>query len=343
MDGRVVIPDGGDLHLKLIFDFHDSPYVGHDVGINQSTRLLSRYYWWPRMDEDIASYVRECHSCQTIKARQQKPSGLLNPLELPMTPWECVSLDFITSLPSTRRGYDAIMVVVDKLTKMVHIIPNTTTCTAVTVAELYRDHVFKLRGIPLKVVSDRDLRFTSAFITELCALVGARQAMSTPYHPQTDGQTERVNRVLEDTIIVCSGTMCLLFRMIGISICHVQNLPSTMLIISLPEVLLLCLIMDIVPVSLLASVRLPSHLLLLILLKPCRGGLLKPEYCIRPSGPADVAADTLCVCPMAFGLWVCRHCNNNNNNCIRLLHKGRSYILIPAVSLLCCSLNSGCY
>ena len=83
---------------------------------------------------------------------------------------------------------------------MVHIIPTTTTCTAVTVAELYRDHVFKLHGIPLKVVSDRDLRFTSAFITELCTLVGARQAMSTPYHPQTDGQTERVNRVLEDML-----------------------------------------------------------------------------------------------------------------------------------------------
>ncbi len=108
--------------------------------------------------------------------------------------------DFITQLPLTRRGFDAIMVVVDKLTKMVHIIPTTTTCTAVTVAELYRDHVFKLHGIPLKVISDRDLRFTSAFITELCTLVGARQAMSTPYHPQTDGQTERVHRVLEDML-----------------------------------------------------------------------------------------------------------------------------------------------
>ena len=132
------------------------------------------------MGDDITNYVRECHSCQTVKARQQKPSGLLNPLELPMAPWECISLDFITQLPVTRRGYDAIMVVVDKLTKMVHIIPTTTTCTAVTVAELYRDQVFKLHGVPLKVVSDRDLRFTSAFITELCSLVGARQAMSPP-------------------------------------------------------------------------------------------------------------------------------------------------------------------
>ena len=103
-----------------------------------------------------------------------------------------------TADPKT--GVLAIMVVVDKLTKMVHIIPTTTTCTALQVAELYRDNVFKLHGIPEKVVSDRDLRFTSAFITGLCSLVGARQAMSTPYHPQTDGQTERVNRVLEDML-----------------------------------------------------------------------------------------------------------------------------------------------
>ena len=139
VDGRVIIPDNGDLRLKLISDFHDCPYVGH-VGINKTTRLLSRYYLWPRMDQDIATYVRECHSFQTVnlslKPRQEKPSGLLNPLELPMVPWQCVSLDFITQLPLTRRGFDAIMVVVDKLIKMVHIIPTTTTCTAVTVADL---------------------------------------------------------------------------------------------------------------------------------------------------------------------------------------------------------------
>ena len=199
VDGKIVVPNSGDLRHKLISDFHDSPYAGH-VGINKTTRLVSRYYWWPGMSDDISTYVRECHSCQTVKARQEKPSGMLNPLELPRGPWDCISLDFITQLPVTRRGFDAIMVVVCKVTKLVHIIPTTTTCTAVTVAELYRDHVFKLHGIPAKIISDRDVRFINAFMTELCALVGARQAMSTPYHPQTDGQTERVNRVLEDML-----------------------------------------------------------------------------------------------------------------------------------------------
>ncbi len=121
-DGKIVVPDCGDLRLKLISDFHDTPYAGH-LGINKTNRLVSRYYWWPNMVQDVTNYVRECHSCQTIKVRQEKPSGLLNPLELPQAPWECISLDFITQLPMTRKGHDAILVVVDKLTKMVHIIP----------------------------------------------------------------------------------------------------------------------------------------------------------------------------------------------------------------------------
>ncbi len=199
VDGKVVVPDAPPLRRKIMSALHDSPFAGH-VGINKTKRLVSRYYWWPSMDADVTQYVQQCHSCQTVKARQQKPSGALIPLELPMVPWECITLDFITQLPVSSKGFDAIMVVVDKLTKMVHIIPTTTTCTALQVAELYRDHVFRLHGVPLKVVSDRDLRFTSAFITGLCSLVGARQAMSTPYHPQTDGQTERVNRVLEDML-----------------------------------------------------------------------------------------------------------------------------------------------
>ena len=220
-------PDVDGIRRQLLSDFHDSPYIGH-VGINKTMRLISRYYWWPGMDADVNKYVRECHSCQVNKARQKKPSGTLNPLELPKVPWECVTLDFITQLPMTQRGHDAIMVVVDKLTKMVHIIPTTTTFTAVTVAELYRDRVWKLHGVPSKIVSDRDLRFTSAFIREFCSLVGARQAMSTPYHPQTDGQTERVDRVLEDMLRHYVSPVHELIRMIGINIYLVQSLQLTM-------------------------------------------------------------------------------------------------------------------
>ena len=136
----MIIPDSDGIRRQLMSDFHDSPYAGH-VGINKTMRLMSRYYWWQGMDDDITTYVRKCHSCQINKARQSKPSGTLNPLEVPNVPWECITLDFITQLPVTRRGHDAIMVVVDKLTKMVLIIPITTTCNAITIAELYTDHV----------------------------------------------------------------------------------------------------------------------------------------------------------------------------------------------------------
>ena len=109
-------------------------------------------------------------------------------------------MDFITQLPLTLKGHDAIFVVVDKLTKMVHLMPTTTSCSARVVAALYRDHVFVQHGIPKKIISDRDSRFTGAFNAELTKLLGIQQALSTAYHPQSDGQTERVNRVLEDML-----------------------------------------------------------------------------------------------------------------------------------------------
>ena len=112
VDGKVVMPASTTLRCKLISDFHDNPYVGH-VGINETTRLLSRYYHWLSMDANVAQYVRECHFCQTNKARQAEPLGALQPLELPLVPCECVRLDFITKLPFSSRGHDAIMVVVN--------------------------------------------------------------------------------------------------------------------------------------------------------------------------------------------------------------------------------------
>ena len=198
VDGKVVVPSGS-FRKDIISDFHDSPYVGH-VGINKTTALISRYYWWPGMVDEISTYVRTCHLCQKNKARQHKPSGALQPVELPHVPWECCTMDFITQLPRTTRGHDAIFVVVDKLTKYVHIIPTTTDVNAVGVAELFVNHVFKSHGIPAKIISDRDPRFTGAFNTALTKIFGIRQALSTAYHPQTDGQTERVNRVLEDML-----------------------------------------------------------------------------------------------------------------------------------------------
>jgi transposase InsO family protein len=141
------------------------------------------------MAQEVERYVTTCHLCQKNKARNLKPAGLLQPLGLPFAPWHTVTMDFITQLPTTESGHDAILVVVDKLTKMVHLVPTTTRKTAEQTARLYVDNVWKLHGVPQVIVSDRDPQFTSHFTKALCKILGTKQALSTAYHPQTDGQT----------------------------------------------------------------------------------------------------------------------------------------------------------
>jgi transposase InsO family protein len=152
------------------------------------------------MNNDVREYIKSCDLCQRIKASQQVPAGLLQPLPIPSRPWEQVSMDFITQLPKTKNGHDAIVVFVDTFSKMVHFVPTKTTATAPDTARLFFDHVFKLHGLPKSIVSDRDAKFTSRFWQTLFKTMGTRLAMSTAFHPQTDGQTERANRTLEDML-----------------------------------------------------------------------------------------------------------------------------------------------
>ena len=152
------------------------------------------------MAKDIKQYVRSCNACQRNKSSNLWPAGLLQPLEIPSVAWEQVSLDFVVRLPLTKEGHDAILVVVDRLTKHVHFIPTHTSVTAPEVAKLFLAHVFKLHGMPCIIVSDRDAKFTSRFWKALLETLGTRAAMSTAFHPQTDGQTERANRTMEDML-----------------------------------------------------------------------------------------------------------------------------------------------
>jgi transposase InsO family protein len=179
-------------------ELHDSEYAGH-TGVERTFDLIRRQYWWPAMRLDIQEYIRTCDSCQKNKSTNQKPAGLLSPLPIPEGPWHSVSIDFIVSLPKSSNK-DAIMVVVDRLTKMTVIIPMRGDASAHTVAQLFVQHVARLHGIPESIVSDRDVKFTSAFWKSVCATWGTKQKMSSAYHPQTDGQTERMNRVLEETL-----------------------------------------------------------------------------------------------------------------------------------------------
>ncbi len=151
------------------------------------------------MSKFVADYCRTCPTCQRTKGSPQRPLGLLTPLSVPDFPWQSVSLDLITDLPVSN-GFDSITVVVDRLTKMIVCIPCLKTVTAPQLAHLFIDNVVRRFGMPEELVSDRDPRFTSHFWRSLMNLLGTKLAMSTAAHPQTDGQTERANRTLEDML-----------------------------------------------------------------------------------------------------------------------------------------------
>eukprot|EP00253_Pinus_taeda_P014506 PITA_14506 len=161
---------------------------------------LRKDYFWPRMKKQVIEYLARCLECQHIKAEHQHLAGLLQPLPIPEWKWETISIDFITGLPQTRKNNDSIMVVVDKLSKAAHFIPVHSTYKAVQIAHLFMQNVFRLHGLPKVIISDRDVKFTSTFWRTLFAELGTQLNFSTAYHPQTDGQTERVNQVLEDML-----------------------------------------------------------------------------------------------------------------------------------------------
>ena len=152
------------------------------------------------MDQDVEKYVRDCEMCNKNKPTNRKSAGLLAPLPIPGRPRESIGMDFIIHLPRTKAGYTALYVVVYRLTKLVHIVPTTDTATAANVAQLFLDAVFRNHGLPRNRVSDRDVKFTCSFWTAFCEQLGIKQKVSSAYHPETDGQTERTNRIIVDTM-----------------------------------------------------------------------------------------------------------------------------------------------
>ena len=152
------------------------------------------------MGQDVQDYVSKCDMCQRNKAANQKPAGLLQPLQIPKGLWSSVSMDLITQLPKTEAGNTAIVVFVDRMSKMTVLTAAKTAMGAKDFAHLFMDRVCSRFGFPDSIVSDRDTRFTAAFFKEFCLRLGIKQNMSTAFHPQTDGQTERMNRVLEEML-----------------------------------------------------------------------------------------------------------------------------------------------
>ncbi|KAL4026717.1 hypothetical protein IC575_015156 [Cucumis melo] len=163
---------------------------------------LRSVYWWRGMKREVADFVSRCLVCQQVKAPRQCPAGLLQPLSVPGWKWESVSMDFITGLPKTLKGYTVIWVVVDRLTKSAHFVPGNPLTPPRSGAIIY-DEIVRLHGVPVSIISDRDARFTSKFWKGLQLALGTRLDFSTAFHPQTDGQTERLNQILKDMLRAC--------------------------------------------------------------------------------------------------------------------------------------------
>ncbi|KAA0061408.1 pol protein [Cucumis melo var. makuwa] len=175
-EGRLCAPEDSAVKTKHLTEAHSSPFTMHP-GSTKMYQDLRCVYWWRNMKREVTDFVS--------------------------WKWESVSMDFITGLTKTLKGYTIIWVVVDRLTKSAHFVPGKSTYTSNKWGQLYMMEIVRLHGIPISIVSDRDARFTSKFWKGLQLALGTRLDFSIAFHPQTDGQTERLNQVLEDMLRAC--------------------------------------------------------------------------------------------------------------------------------------------
>ncbi|GJS81379.1 putative reverse transcriptase domain-containing protein [Tanacetum coccineum] len=202
LNNRSWLPRYGDLRTLIMHESHKSKYSVHP-GSDKMYQDMKQLYWWPNMKADIATYVSKCLTCLRVKAEHQKPSGLLVQPAIPQWKWDNITMDFVTKLPRTQSGNDTIWVIVDRLTKSAHFLPMRETDPMDKLARLYLKEVVTRHGIPVSIICDRDPRFTSNFWRSFQKAMGTRLDMSTAYHPETDGQSERTIQTLEDMLRAC--------------------------------------------------------------------------------------------------------------------------------------------
>jgi transposase InsO family protein len=202
LQGRVVVPDVHNLKQKIMIEAHSTPYSVHP-GSNKMYQDLRRTFWWRRMKTDVALFVARCQVCQQVRIEHQKPGGMTRSLPDPVWKWTDITMDFVTGLRRDVRGFDAIWVVVDRLTKTAHFIPIQETWPVSDLVRAFIQHIVRLHGVPERIVSDRDGRFTSRFWRQVHEALGSKLHFSTAYHPQTDGQSERTIQTLEDMLRAC--------------------------------------------------------------------------------------------------------------------------------------------
>jgi hypothetical protein len=195
----VYVPYSPELRSVILKEMHNEPYAGHSENHKTVSAIKSQYYW-PDMKREIVEYMAKCLECQRVKAEHRHLDGLLHPLPILEWKWEVVTIDFITGFPRTSKQHDTIIVVVDKLTKAAHFIPMKTTHKATNVVDIYMREVARLHGVPKTIVSDRDPKFTSKFWKGLFKGFRTNLNFNIAYHLESDGQTERVNQVIEDML-----------------------------------------------------------------------------------------------------------------------------------------------
>lgn len=203
MGDKIVVPSGPlhrVLRMSILQEYHEPKFVGHP-GFDRMIKSVGQKFWWQGMRAEVQEFCKGCTECARNKASTRRKPGQYQIAEVPDTPWHTVHMDFITDLPVTNEGHDAIAVFVDRLTKMVHFVPTRMQgLTAEKLAGLFIDRVFVHHGVPSVIVSDRDTRMTAAFWRTVMKRLGSQSHFTTAFHPKANGQTERYNRVLEEML-----------------------------------------------------------------------------------------------------------------------------------------------
>jgi hypothetical protein len=193
------IPESWDIQSIILKESHRALYCAH-LGVKKMYADMRNLLFWLGMKHDVVHFIAKCLECQQVKDDHHHPEDLLQSHDIPMSKWEVISMDFVVGLPLTSHRHNAILVIVDKLTKSAHFILVRYTYNISDVAHVFVSEVIHLHGIPMKIISDRDSRFTSRFWTSLQSTLGTQLNLSTAYHPETDGKTKRVNQVMEDML-----------------------------------------------------------------------------------------------------------------------------------------------
>ncbi len=194
--GRLFVPES--VRSSVLNWGHASRIACHP-GVHRTLALVQQCFWWPSMATDVRTFVAACTVCARNKSSHRSPAGLLQPLPIPPRPWSHIAVDFVTGLPPSE-GNDTILTIVDHFSKAVHFVPLPKLPSALETANLLVTHVFRLHGIPQDIVSDRGPQFTSQVWKAFCQALGATTSLTSGYHPQSNGQTERANQDLESAL-----------------------------------------------------------------------------------------------------------------------------------------------